>query len=83
LEAITNRNLISLAGVDKNAFRILAFVRREMRKAGYNMDKIEEYTRWAKAREYTNLLLRVSTQQVDALNEPTGAYDDTDEATDI
>ncbi len=73
-EPNNNRKMVSLIGVDKNAFSILAFVRRHMRKAGYSKAEIEEYTKRAKAGDYTHLL-RVSNQQVDALNERTGAYD--------
>ncbi len=78
----SNKDFISLAGVEKNAFSILAFVRRHMRKAGYSKAEIEEYTQRAKAGDYTHLL-RVSTAQVDAINERNGAYDADDDDTDI
>lgn len=68
---------ITLAGVDGNAFSVMGFVQRHMKKAGYTQEEIADYLQRAKSSDYDNLLM-VSMEQVDEINERNGAEDDDD-----
>jgi hypothetical protein len=55
----------SLIGVDGNAFSIMGYVRRELRRAGNMPAVVENYTAQAQAGDYDHLL-RVSMEFLDA-----------------
>lgn len=57
----------SLIGVDSNAFAILGYVSKAMRKEKRSSQEIEEYIKNAKSNDYSHLLL-VSQQMIEKLN---------------
>lgn len=58
----------SLVGIDGNAFSIMGYVRKAMRKEGKSSEEIEKYTEDAKSSDYNHLLV-VSMEMVESLNE--------------
>ena len=57
----------SLIGVDGNAFAIIGYITRAMKKEGKNNESIEEYRKNAMSGNYDNLLC-VSQNMIDELN---------------
>lgn len=45
-----------LLGVDGNAFAIMGFTRRELRRAGNSKDVIAQYTEQAQSGDYDNVI---------------------------
>lgn len=58
----------SLVGVDGNAFAVIAYVRKAMRREGWDKELIDSYTQEAMSGDYDNLLA-VSVRMLDKLNE--------------
>lgn len=58
----------SLIGLDSNAFIILAYVSKAMRKEKYTPKEIEEYRQDAESDDYEHLLF-VSQQMIEKLND--------------
>lgn len=56
----------NLAGVDGNAFAIMAYVRRALIESGHR-DKVSEYMEKAKSGNYNNLVV-VSLEYIDLSN---------------
>jgi hypothetical protein len=50
------RPIVDLSRVSGNAFAIIAECRRAAKKAGWNKDKIDEFTKLATSGNYDNLL---------------------------
>lgn len=69
----------SLVGVDGNAFYVMAYVIRAMKREGYSKELIDSYTQEAMSGDYDNLLA-VSCEELDKLNEK---YMDMDEDDDL
>jgi hypothetical protein len=61
----TEADSASLIGVDGNAFSIMGYVRRELKRAGNPPSVVDAYTEQAQAGNYDNLL-RVSITFLDA-----------------
>ena len=55
MEPITNVK-VKLIGKDGNAFFILGKVRKELKKAGYDKEFIDEYQKQATSGDYNHLL---------------------------
>lgn len=58
----------SLVGVDGNAFSVMGFVTKAMKREGCSKEEIEKYRKEAMSSDYNNLLA-VSVDMVDNLNE--------------
>ena len=59
--------MYDLVGIDGNAFSIMGYVRKAMRKEGYSSEEIEKYTNEAKSGDYMHLIC-VSQDMVEQLN---------------
>jgi len=57
----------SLIGIDGNAFSVMGYVTRAMRKEGKSKEEIDEYRAKAMSGDYNNLLLE-SQEVIDELN---------------
>lgn len=57
----------SLIGVDGNAFCIMGYVAKAMKRNGYSKEEIDEYLSEAQSGDYSNLVA-VSSDQIDKLN---------------
>ena len=57
----------SLVGIDGNAYAIMGYVSKCMRKEGYNQTRIDKYCNDAMSGDY-NHLLQVSIKMIDELN---------------
>lgn len=57
----------SLIGVDGNAFCVMGYVRKAMKREGFSEKEIDDYTEDAKSSDY-NHLLAVSVAMVDKVN---------------
>ena len=57
-----------LVGVDGNAFEVMGYVRKAMRRSGFEKSEIDAYTERAMSGDYDNLLC-VSMEYVDKCNE--------------
>ncbi len=62
-----SRTLISLAGVDGNAFAVMGFVRIQMRRAGFCNEDILAYVQNAASSDYIHLI-QVSMRMVNEIN---------------
>jgi hypothetical protein len=60
-------NKYSLVGVDGNAFCVMGYVTRAMRKEGKSNEEIDEYRKKAMSADYNNLLCE-SMNMIDELN---------------
>ncbi len=60
--------MVSLEEVDGNAFSVMAYVAKEMRKAGYEDREIQEYRNEAMSGDYTNLVY-LSAMKCDEIND--------------
>lgn len=60
--------MYSLVGVDGNAYAIMGYVKRAMRKCGFSLEEQKEYIEKAMSGDYNNLLV-VSMDYVDKCNE--------------
>ena len=47
---------VSLVGIDGNAFNLIGRVRTELRRAGYDKDFLEQFTKEATSGDYFHLL---------------------------
>lgn len=57
----------SLTGIDGNAFFIMAYVSKSMRREGFSKDEIDAYLADCKSRDYDHLVA-VSDEMCDRLN---------------
>lgn len=57
----------SLVGVDGNAYAIMGYVSKCMRKEGYHQTRIDKYSKDAMSGDYDHLL-KVSIEMIDELN---------------
>ena len=57
----------SLIGIDGNAFCIMGYVSKAMRRTGYSKEEIDEYLSEAQSSDYSNLVA-VSSDQIDKVN---------------
>ncbi len=67
-----------LVGVNGNAFSVMGYVARAMRKAGFNPSDIQEYQKKATSGNY-DMLLCLSMEMIDKCNEKLGLTDDEDD----
>lgn len=58
----------SLVGVDGNAFAIMGYVFKAMRREGYSREEIEAYYNKATSSDYDNLIME-SITMIEKLNE--------------
>ena len=58
----------SLIGIDGNAFCIMGYVSKAMRRTGYSKEEIDKYLSEAQSGDYSNLVA-VSSDQIDKVNE--------------
>ena len=58
----------TLIGLNGNAFTILSYVRKAMKRSGYSKTKINEYLESAKSGDY-NHLLRLSQNMIERINQ--------------
>lgn len=61
-------NKYTLIGVDGNAFAIMGYVSKAMKKEGYSREEIEAYYKRAQSSDYDNLLME-SITMIEELNE--------------
>lgn len=66
----------TLVGVDGNAFSVMGYTTRAMKKAGFT-DQVAQYQKEATSGDYENLIC-VSVQWIDKCNEALGLEDDED-----
>ena len=59
--------MYTLVGVDGNAFAVMGYVAKAMRREGFTRDEIEEYRKAAMSGDYSNLLC-VSVNYVERCN---------------
>ncbi len=69
--------MYSLVGVDGNAFFIIGYVTRAMKREGFSKEEIDEYRHQAMSGDYSNLVV-VSADYVEMCNDR--ANEDQDEA---
>ena len=67
----------SLIGIDGNAFSVMGYVRKAMRRSGYSKAEIDTYTENAQSKDY-NHLLNVSRERIEILNAENGLEEDDD-----
>ncbi len=67
-----NEEEYTLVGVNGNAFAVMGYVSRAMKKEGFSREEIDAYHERATSGNYNNLL-RESIEMVDKCNEKRGA----------
>ena len=68
----------TLVGVDGNAFCIMGYTARAMRRAGFSQEDIDRMHTEATAGDYCNLIV-VCDGYIDKVNEALGLQDDEEE----
>lgn len=68
----------SLIGIDGNAFSVMGYTSRAMKKAGYSQDDINNYTKLATSGDYDHLVV-LSMEWIDKCNEVLGLEDEEDD----
>lgn len=58
----------SLVGVDGNAFCIMGYVSKAMKRTGYEREDVDKYLKKAQSSDYDNLV-SVSFDQIEEVNE--------------
>lgn len=71
----------TLVGVDGNAFAIIGYTQKAMRKAGYTIDEINQMCVEATSGDYSNLIF-VCDGYLDRVNERLGLTDEDDDEDD-
>lgn len=61
----------SLVGVDGNAFCIMGYVSKAMKRTGYEREDVDKYLKEAQSSDYDNLV-SVSFDQIEEVNERVG-----------
>ena len=64
----------SLVGIDGNAYCVMGYTARAMRREGFSQEEIDEMHKKAQSGDYDNLL-RVCMDYVEKVNEKIGAED--------
>ena len=70
--------MYDLVGVDGNAFSVMAYVVKAMRREGFSSASIAEYKKAAMSSGYDNLIAE-SVKYIDMCNERAGYDEDEDE----
>ena len=65
----------SLVGVDGNAYAIMGYTGRAMRRAGFSQDEIHDMYNEAQSGDYSNLIC-VCDSWIDKVNEKLGLEED-------
>ena len=68
----------TLVGVDGNAFAIMGYTAKAMRRAGFTKEEIEQMYKEAEASDYNHLIC-VCDGYIDKVNERLGLEDEEDE----
>ena len=68
----------TLVGVDGNAFAIIGYTQKAMRKAGYTKEEINQLYNEATSGDYSNLIC-VCDEYLDRVNERLGFTDEDDD----
>lgn len=71
----------SLVGVDGNAYSIMDYTAKAMRRAGFNKDEIDSMYAEAMSGDYNNLIC-ICADWIDKVNETLGLEEDYDEEED-
>lgn len=64
----------SLVGVDGNAYCVMGYTARAMKREGFSKEEVDEMYNKAESGDYNNLL-RVCMDYIDKVNERVGAED--------
>ena len=64
----------SLVGVDGNAYCVMRYTTRAMKREGFSKEEVDEMYNKAESGDYNNLL-RVCMDYIDKVNERVGAED--------
>ena len=64
----------SLVGVDGNAYCVMGYTARAMKREGFSKEEVDEMYNKAESSDYNNLL-RVCMDYIDKVNERVGAED--------
>lgn len=67
--------MYSLVGVDGNAYSVMGYTARAMRRAGFTKDDIDQMHEDAMSGDYNNLIC-VCDRWIDKVNEKLGLEDD-------
>lgn len=67
----------SLVGINGNAFSVMNYTSKAMKKAGYTQEEIKQYTQSAMSSDYNHLLV-VSMDWIDKCNAKLGLEDEDD-----
>lgn len=63
-----NNKKYSLIGIDGNAFSIMGYVSKAMKRTGYSREDIDKYLKSAQSSDYYNLV-QVSLNRIEEINE--------------